>query len=121
MTEPRNPGEPRPGYFSIRKVRGGPLVGARLIFGPPSDPDTGEPLDRSPMWETWIDGQIVRDPSPDPASAGVFRVWLHGTAIPESEYQYLVDHRAWARVNDSGSPEANPGKAVDHNKLRPIF
>ncbi len=121
MTAPRDIGKPEPGFFQIRKVRGGPFVGARLIYGPPSDPETGEPLDRSHEWETWIDGRLVRDPSPDPVAAGVYRVWTFGTPIAEAEYQFLVDHRAWARTNASDSPEANAGNPIDISTKRPLF
>ncbi len=121
MTDPRNPGEPRPGYFQVRKVRGGPYVGARLIHAPPTDPETGETLDRSPLWETWIDGVLVRDPSPDPVAAGVYRVWDFGEEITEAEYQFLVDHRAWARTNAPDSPEANAGEPIDISKMKSLY
>ena len=117
----RNIGEPRPGFFKLRKVRGGPYVGARIVHGPPTDPLTGETLDRSWLWETWIDGALVRSPSPEPVKAGVFRVWYHGSEIPEAEYRYLIDDREWCRRNAPQSPEATPDQAVDLESMKPVF
>ena len=117
----RNIGDPRPGFFKLRKVRGGPYVGACITHGPPTDPLTGETLDRSWLWEAIIDGALVRVPSPDATAAGVYRIWHHGHEIPESEYRFLIDDREWCRQHAPASPEAAPDQAIDHGTLRPLF
>jgi len=106
--------DPRPGFFKTRLVKNGPFVGAEIRHGPSTDPDTGGVLEeRSWMWETWINGELVEKPSPDPLRAGVYRVWLCAKSISEAEYRHLVADREWCRHHAPSSPEANPTKRAD--------
>lgn len=111
---------PEPGYFSLRLVKGGPMVGAELTYAPPNDPETGEPLDRSYYWSARIDGE--HDPSPEPMpSERVMRVWLHGRRIDKAEYDYLTKDAEWARRFAPDDPRANPRQKVDIRVIRPLF
>lgn len=112
--------DPKPGFFKKRLVKGGPFVGARLVYGPPRDPETGGIMEeRSWMWEAWENGRLVRAPSPDPLHAGAFQIWLSGTAIDEAEYRFLVADAEWARAHAPGEPIAQPTKPVNLADLPP--
>lgn len=112
--------DPKPGFFRMRLVKGGPFVGAEIRHGAPRDPETGGIMEeRSFMWETIIDGKLARDPSPDPAQAGVFRVWLSGEQITEPEYRFLVADAKWARQHAPDDPIAQPTKPVTLADLPP--
>lgn len=76
--------DPKPGFFRMRLVKGGPFVGAEIRHGAPRDPETGGIMEeRSFMWETIIDGKLARDPSPDPALCRRVRVLLNDLRDPE--------------------------------------
>lgn len=115
MTWARRSDLPEPGFFRIKLVKPGPWVGAAIFCGPSLDPETGTPLDRSWLWETWINGRLMKQPSPDPTCAGVFIVWLHADSEPidERTYRFLIQDREWCRRHAPDSPEANPAKRPD--------
>ena len=120
--------EPEPGFFKMRLIRGGPWVPAKIVYGPPTDPETGEALDRPHLWETWINGTLIAVPSPDPWKARVDRVW-HGahpldyenltSEAAEKEYDYMLRRKDHAE--DHGGAEAAPRTAVDIRKTKPRF
>lgn len=110
--------QPRPGFFKLRLVRGGPWVGA-LIFLPcpmaPAEPDIHPdewcmPLDRSRHLQATIGSR----------AADIDRVWM-GHEIDAAEYRYLTESAAWDRVYAPEAPAANPTKAIDLTQLPPIF
>lgn len=104
----------------MRLIKGGPFVGAEIRHCPPRDPETGDVMsERSPMWETWINGALVRAPSPDPNCAGVYRVWLSGEQIDEAEYRYLIADREWCAKHAPHRPEASPTRKADLSALSP--
>lgn len=104
----------------MRLVRGGPFVPAELRYGPSRDPETGGILEeRSWMWETWIDGKLVCDPSPDPTKAGVWRVWECATAIDEAEFRFMCADAEWCRAHAPEEPPANPRRKVSLSSLPP--
>ncbi len=76
---PRTIGLPRPGYFKIRTKSRGPWTPARIEYGIPMDPLTGEVLDRSPILTAFIDGREV----------DVEQVWNFGREIDREEYEWL--------------------------------
>jgi hypothetical protein len=114
----RQVGKPEPGFFKLRLVKGGPLVGARITHGPTIDPDTGETLDRSPFYAGEINGKPDPDPRPEPSDA-VWKIWEHGERIGEDEYRFLIADRAWVAQHEPHRPEANPTKPVDLATLNP--
>jgi hypothetical protein len=111
---PRMIDNPEPGFFKVRLLKDGPWVAARIEYGPTKDPETGEPLDRSPMWTATIDGKPLADsPSPDPLKAGVFRIWHSGRRIEEEDYLLLLRHAEWAKQHSPNDPAANPTQRID--------
>lgn len=112
---------PQPGHFKLRLCKGGPFVAASISFAPSTDPETGEPLDRSWHWEATIAGSLVADPSPSWVRAGVDRVWLFGTPIDKAEHDFLLSAAAWDRAHAPDAPMANPQKPVDIRAIEPIF
>lgn len=113
---PRPVDRPRPGFFRLRLVKGGPYVPARLWIGPPLDPETREPLDRShrPMV------QIADFPATDHPDR-VERVWLYGETISAERFQAMRVRAAWARLHQPDAPIANPLAPVDVSTMRPPF
>lgn len=105
--------EPTEGYFRMRLVHGGPLVGIRIWYGPPLDPTiydprdpaTHEPMDRMPRWNALANGEII----------DLERVWpvCMGDPIEEAEYRYLASTTQWAKRNDGFSPMATPRKKTN--------
>lgn len=91
--------DPRGGYFTIKLVRGGPRVPARIH------------MDRGGFWAE-IDGKRCGAMSEDPLQAdGVMRVWIYGIEIERAEYDELL-----ARA---GRPD--PRKPANLRTARSIF
>ena len=71
---------PVPGIYKRRLVKDGPWVPAKVWFGPPRDPDTGELLDRAHRLQCLVAGEPV-----DP-----WQVWpLH--PVDQAEYDRLLE------------------------------
>jgi hypothetical protein len=105
---PRRVDVPEAGFFSMRLVRLGPYVAARIVHGPAG-------------WQAIIDGQTF-DPHPDPAYAkGVFQIWHGGRRIRESEYRHMLHVREWAKRESPRHPAANPRRAINIKDDDPIF
>ena len=111
--------DPRPGYFKLRVVKGGPFVGAEIRHGPGRDPETGEELDRSWLWEALIGGKHIRPPAADPVNAGVFRIWESGVEIAEAEYRFLIADAEWCAAHAPDEPAARPADPVKIADLPP--
>lgn len=90
-------GKPVAGFYKRRMVRGGPWVGVKLWFGPPADPVTGEPLDRSPRWQALVAG-VESEP---------YEAWISccGHPITEDEYRNLTSTAdPFAKINLRNEP-----------------
>lgn len=111
--------EPRAGYFKTRMVRNGPFVSAEIRYGPGIDPDTGECMDRGYLWEALIDGKHIRNPSPDPLTAGAIRIWESAIEISEKEFRDMGDAKTWCKHNEPESPHLHPDTKVDLVDLPP--
>ena len=96
---------PVAGFYRFRMFSGSVRGGVKLWNGPPSDPVTGEILDRSWRWQAEFDGKPV----------DFSRVWPQcaGDPITEREYTHYVMRRAWARENAPDSAFAEVGRKVD--------
>lgn len=102
---PRVIDRPTPGLYRTRLVKGGPWVAARIWHGPPSDPLTGEVLERAHALRCEIDGRGLVEP---------VEWWtrLHGP-IPFDEWLQLK--RA------AESPTFAPRRPVNFNTSTPVF
>ncbi len=110
-----------PKHFALRLVKRGPVVAAKLWYDVPSDPDTGEPLDRSPRWQALLNG----------IACDIFAVIVEfdgltgepiikGEEIDEIEYRRLLATAAWSVRRNPNAPEASPRTPIDMNRLPPI-
>jgi hypothetical protein len=118
-TDERSVSEPEPGAFAVRLRKGAAEVAARIVHEPPRDPDTGEPLDRCPLWHAEINGEDDDTASSVPTEKVMF-VWLRGRRISEGEFQFLLKDAEWCRTYSTDEPRANPRDAVDIRRIRAI-
>lgn len=114
MTAPRNIAEPRPGFFAMRLVKGGPEVAARLYLACPMDPEFGEPTDRPRHLLAEVDGAEATE-------GWIPRIWTSGREISAADFHYLRDDAEWCRDNAPDEPRANPRRAVDPRRVAPSF
>lgn len=70
--------EPRVGFYRTRLVRGGPWVGVQIFWQWPTDPHTGEPLDRSPTMLALVNGEPRE----------LFDTWVVSAKNPITEAEY---------------------------------
>lgn len=107
---PRSPEAPVPGFYSVRLVRKGPPVAARIDF-------------KDGMWAVSIDGKPpAHAPSEQPwTDPAMERVAMYGMPIPEAEYHYLLARAAHAREHDPTHPAANPEMPINLIDMKPIF
>lgn len=97
---------PEPGHYKIRLRAAGVVHAVRLFYGPPSDPVTGEELDRSWRWQALLD---------DGSLADFDAVWPKCAASPitEAEWKRYVARCAWAEQHAPESGYADPRKKHD--------
>ncbi len=97
---------PIEGYYKIKMRAGGVVHAVHLFYGPPSDPITGDVLDRSLRWQASLD---------DGSLADFDDVWPKCAAsqIDESEWLRYVARCRWAKENASASAYADPRKKHD--------
>lgn len=106
---PRQVDQPRPGFFEMRLVRGGPMVAAKITH------DDG-------MYQAWIDGKPRGEPHADPVFAlDVYRVWHSGREIDEAIYDFRLAYKAWAKANDPSHPALRPAEVIDLSARKPLF
>lgn len=98
--------EPVAGFYKMRLVAGTVAVGIRLFNGPPADPVTGEPLDRSWRWQAIADDGELLD---------MERVWpaCAKTPISEADYRAMQGRRQWAREQAPDSAYADRRRKYD--------
>jgi hypothetical protein len=93
---PRDLANPMPGYFKIKRVKGGPWVAAVIDHGMLG-------------WRCSINGQGSGFPNPNPFEVtDLARVYEYGVRIGAAEYLDLLRN-----------PHPNPDKPVDMNAERP--
>lgn len=106
-----------PKLYAVHLVKNGPRCPVKVWYGFPTDPDTGETLDRSPRWHVILNGEFVE---PTLILMLVGNVgYVKGKEIDQAEYDYMLRVREWALQNDA--PEAKPREAIDLKKLPTIF
>ena len=116
----RSLSRPAPGLYRWRAVKGGPVVAATIEYGPPRDPETGEPLDRCWYWQALVSGQPVGDPEVVPSDT-VWAIHESGELIDQQTYDLLVAQAAWDREHKPDAPMANPRKRIDLMGVEPPF
>lgn len=97
--------EPVAGFYRMSLGRGSVDVGIKLWFGPPSDPITGELLDRGYRWQALADDEPMEFEAAWPKCAG--------DPISAQEYRRLVARKAWAREHAPDSSYAQTGRRRD--------
>lgn len=113
---PRNLDKPEPGYYRMRLVKGGALVACAIVYGPPNDPETGEPLDRSWRWSALIDGQEAGEPDHQP-TANIEWIWTSGEQIDRETYDLMLAQATWDRTYAPKAPAATPRRAIPLNDM----
>lgn len=106
--EARSVDNPTPGYFSMRLVKKGPEISAKIDF-----------VDG--LWIATINGVVVGSPTADPAeSEAVIKIWTHGRMIDDAGYRFLLFRHEWYLKNQPEHPYANPEKPIDLRLMRAI-
>lgn len=109
-------------YYHGRLVKGAPLVGVAVWFGQPLI--DGEWLDRSPRWNCLIRNEttsraiLMGDHVPIEIDGITLR---NLQQIKREEYLFLVSHSAFSTAHAPHNPDASPTKAIDFNRMKPIF
>lgn len=96
---------PVAGFFRMRLRGGGVFVGIQILYGPPSDPVTGEEMDRSHRWQARCNGRAI----------DLDRVWpkCAGEPVTAQEYAYLTSLQDWADEHAPDSAIADPHRRID--------
>lgn len=114
-------GQPTVGFYRLRLVKGGPFVGARILYGPTPDPDDADNvMDRSPLWRGEVDGALEPNPSPQPTDA-VWRIYERGERIDEATFRFLLAEADWCRSHRPDEPIADPRRPIDMMKTPTPF
>jgi hypothetical protein len=89
----------------MRLRSGGVMVGVKIWFGLPLDPETLDELDRAPRWNALING----------AWANIDQAWprCSGEPIDAREYRFLLARTDWAQHHAPDSPITDPTRPVD--------
>lgn len=103
---PIHEGDPKPGWFRRRFVRGGPWVAARIWIEAEVD-DAGELLSE----------EVLRcEVAGREAKAEDQWSYVASHPITEAEYNFMVADKAWAEANAPDDPSARPDRKIDHLK-----
>ena len=106
---PRVSDQPRPGWYLLRLVRGGPFVGAQIV-----QHEDGQ-------WSCMIDGEW-QGPSADPwLLPFTERIHFGGRDSTQAEIEYRIGVKRWAEIHRPDHPAANPRKRIDINDLPTVF
>lgn len=108
-------------YYKIRLVRGGPWCPCKVEFNYPSDPDTGELLDRAPRWMATVNGTLIEDAFRVIILIGDQPPIVKGEQINEDDYKHMLAVKDWAVQYAPNEPEATPRRKIDLGKIDPIF
>lgn len=106
MNEDRRIDKPRPGWFAMKLVKGGPRVPCRISFD-----------ETTRLWSAEIDGAVSTNA--DPTLAGVFRIWLFAMEIEEWVFLNMVDAKARWAVENPDHPCLHPRRRIEPMLMRP--
>lgn len=113
-------GDPQPGFYRTRLIRGGIMVPVRFWYGPPIV--DGEELDRSYRLNVEVNGRtdfVTEDGTRELLDP--FEVWPFCQPITQREYQFMHQRIDWAQRYEPGHPAANPTTPIDLGTLPPRF
>lgn len=96
--------QPRVGFYKTRLVKDGPWCGVQLFWEWPTDPHTGEQLDRSPTMIALVNGEPRE----------LFDTWVVSAKHPISETEY---HELRAQAMNG----LNVSQRLDLDQMKPIF
>jgi hypothetical protein len=100
---------PEPGPFSLRLVKGGWRVPARIV------------RDAEDRWHAEVDGE-AHAADADPAQAVmVATLWHVGIKIDEQTYDWLLAMKAHALAREPDHPCLHPRKPIDPRLLKPRY
>lgn len=90
---------PVEGYYKMRLRAGAVYSVVWIHYGPPNDPLTGEPLDRSWRWQAHANGELI--PFED--------AWPKCAKLPatEADYRRAIARQRWAQENAPGTAYAD--------------
>lgn len=100
-------GEPQPGFYQRRLIKGGPFVPVRIYWHGPRDAEGQLIGDEVLICE--VDGKR-RDAEDE-------WTWVAGMPITQAEYEFQTKRARWARKHKPGSPHANPRKSIDLRRV----
>lgn len=91
-----DPAGPIEGFYLHRR-RGCVDMPVKVWFGPPTDPETGDVMDRCFRWQMSLAGDLLEDWD---------RVWPRcaGEVIDQAEYEYRMARIVYAREEDPDDP-----------------
>lgn len=107
------------GYYLVQRRRARRVdMPVRIWFGQPTDPDTGERMDRSPRWHVELAG-VLLDHEPVQIGGITFRdtteLWpaCAQEPITRAEYEFRMARQDWAARYDPDDPFGSPGSKID--------
>lgn len=107
---PRDPNDPKPGYWLIRLGKQTPLVPCCI---------RAEPLQAGADATNVVNGltaRILDDVVP------MHQVWeRRGIPITQAEYEFQIADYRHAAEHRPGDPKANPRQPVDWLKMKPVY
>lgn len=103
---PRPVDRPEPGYYAARLIKGGPLLGFRIVL-------------EDQLWFLFCGGILIGEPHRDPwKAARLMESVAFGRRIDEAEYLRLLEAAAQAQPGD---PLADPGARVNLADAPPLY
>lgn len=96
---------PVAGFYKMRLRSGAVFAVVKVWFGPPNDPVTGEPLDRSWRWQAHANGELIPFEQAWPACARI--------PATEDDYRRAIQRQRWAQENAPGTAYADPRAKYD--------
>jgi hypothetical protein len=107
------------GFYLIRRRARAQRVDVpvRIWFGPPLDPETREPLERSWRWQIELAGypfdEVLVIGGITFAAVSDFWPVVKREPIDEAEYRFRLQRQEWAAEFDEYDPFGTPGGRID--------
>lgn len=98
---------PEPGYYTMKLIRHGPVVGAQITF----DPVEGYRVMRDGTWE---------GPSKDPWALPLMHSVAFATKSTPAEVTYRIGVKRWAEIYQPDHASANPARPLNLDTIIPF-